>query len=309
MIDKRAVCSVNSRNREASGRQHHVLKAVGPTTNPAQPAQKEGNAMTQANIFARKQEVSGGFALLLALLGSLLWTSNLAAGALTITTTSPLPNGTVDTFYSTTFAASGGTSPYAWTITSGSVPVVTISSTGVLSGVPAAASAYSITVQVMDSTTPTPLTATATFNITTAVSANINYYVSTSGSNTTGNGSSSAPWATIAYAVSKVAGPGVTINVAAGTYNETADIAINTGGSAAGGYFILRNSNYPTAAIINGSGVPIGSTGYAYDLPPDFRTSPSMISDEGKGKGYVEEQAQRGADDRGAEAVRGGAKG
>jgi hypothetical protein len=266
MIDKRAVCSVNSRNREASGRQHHVLKAVGPTTNPAQPAQKEGNAMTQANIFARKQEVSGGFALLLALLGSLLWTSNLAAGALTITTTSPLPNGTVDTFYSTTFAASGGTSPYAWTITSGSVPVVTISSTGVLSGVPAAASAYSITVQVMDSTTPTPLTATATFNITTAVSANINYYVSTSGSNTTGNGSSSAPWATIAYAVSKVAGPGVTINVAAGTYNETADIAINTGGSAAGGYFILRNSNYPTAAIINGSGVPIGSTGYAYGL-------------------------------------------
>jgi hypothetical protein len=33
-----------------------------------------------------------------------------------------------------------------------------------------------------------------------------------------------------------------------------------------------------------------------------------MISDEGKGKGYVEEQAHRGADDRGAEAVGGRAQ-
>ncbi len=45
------------------------------------------------------------------------------------------------------------------------------------------------------------------------------------------------------------------------------------------------------------------------DLPPDFRTSPSMISDEGKGKGYVKEQAHGSADDRGAEAVGGGAEG
>ena len=34
-----------------------------------------------------------------------------------------------------------------------------------------------------------------------------------------------------------------------------------------------------------------------------------MISDEGKGKGYVEEQAHGSADDRGAEAVGGGAQG
>jgi len=45
------------------------------------------------------------------------------------------------------------------------------------------------------------------------------------------------------------------------------------------------------------------------DVIPVFRTSPSMISDEGKGKGYVEEQAHRGADDRGAETTGGGAQG
>src|SRR5271170_2006132 len=45
------------------------------------------------------------------------------------------------------------------------------------------------------------------------------------------------------------------------------------------------------------------------DLLPVFRTSPSMISDEGKGKGYVEEQAHRGADDRSAQTTGSGAQG
>lgn len=222
--------------------------------------------MTQANVFGLTQKVSRGFGLVLVLVGLVLTSSLAAASALAIATTSPLPNGTVDTLYSTTLAATGGTAPYAWTITSGSVPGLAISSTGVLSGVPSAASTYSITVQVMDSTTPTPVTTTAIFNITTSVSTNTNYYVSTSGSNTTGNGSSSAPWATVAYAVSKVAGPGVTINVEPGTYDETQQIAITTGGSASGGYFILRSSGGPSAAIINGGSVPIGTGGYAYGL-------------------------------------------
>jgi hypothetical protein len=220
--------------------------------------------MRHINFFVRKQEWSSRLGVLLALLASSLLTSNLAAAAaLTITTTSPLPNGTVDTFYSTTFAASGGTAPYAWTITSGSVPGLAITSTGVLTGVPTAASAYTITVEVIDSSTPTHLSATAMFNITTAVSTNTNYYVATSGSNSN-NGSSGAPWATIAYAVTK-AGPGITINVAPGTYNETADIAINTGGSASGGYFILKSTT-AGGAIINGSGVTVGTGGYAYGL-------------------------------------------
>jgi hypothetical protein len=220
--------------------------------------------MRHINSFVSKQKRSYRLGLLLALLASLLSTSNLAgAAALTVTTTSPLPNGTVDTLYSTTFAASGGTAPYAWTITSGSVPGLAMTSAGALAGVPAAASTYTITAQVIDSTTPTHLTATASFNLTTAVSTNTNFYVSTSGSNSN-NGSSGSPWETVAYAVTK-AGPGVTINVAPGTYNETADIAINTGGSASGGYFILKSTT-PGGAIINGSGVTVGTGGYAYGL-------------------------------------------
>jgi DNA repair protein SbcC/Rad50 len=44
---------------------------------------------------------------------------------------------------------------------------------------------------------------------------------------------------------------------------------------------------------------------YAPDLIPSFGTKLSMISDEGKGKRYVEEQAHGSADDRGAETARG----
>jgi hypothetical protein len=220
--------------------------------------------MTHTHLFDRKQRLSNRLGVLLTLPVCLFLASNLAAAAtLTIATTSPLPNGTVDTFYTTTLAASGGTAPYAWTMTSGSVPGLALSSTGILTGVPTAASTYPITVQVIDSTTPTHLTATATFNITTAVSTNTNYYVSTSGSNSN-NGSSGSPWATIAYAVTK-AGPGITINVASGTYNETEEIAITTGGSASGGYFILKSTT-PGGAIINGSGVAVGTGGYAYGL-------------------------------------------
>jgi hypothetical protein len=41
---------------------------------------------------------------------------------------------------------------------------------------------------------------------------------------------------------------------------------------------------------------------YVTDLLPVFRTSPSMISDEGKGKKDVEEQAHGSGDDRSVEA-------
>jgi hypothetical protein len=212
---------------------------------------------------ARNRISFGAFRWLL--LCGLLSLSHLAtASALTITTTSPLPNGTVDTFYSTSFAASGGTAPYAWTITSGSVPGLAISSTGVLNGVPNAASAYTITVQVTDASTPTPQVATASFNLTTAVSTNTNYYVSaTSGSNSN-SGSQSSPWATISYAISKVAGPGITINVEPGTYSER--VAISTGGSASGGYFILRSTGGASSTIIDGTNVTVGTGGYAYGL-------------------------------------------
>jgi hypothetical protein len=57
------------------------------------------------------------------------------SGTFSITATS-LPNGTVNTAYSATLAASGGTTPYRWSIASGTLPagLSLAASTGVISG-------------------------------------------------------------------------------------------------------------------------------------------------------------------------------
>jgi hypothetical protein len=68
-----------------------------------------------------------------------------------ITTTS-LPGGTQNTAYSTTLAASGGTSPYSWSIASGTLPagLSLAATTGVISGTPTGTGTSNFTVQVTD---------------------------------------------------------------------------------------------------------------------------------------------------------------
>jgi len=58
----------------------------------------------------------------------------------TITTGSPLPSGAVGAGYSATLAASGGSAPYAWSVSSGSLPpgLSLASSSGVINGTPTA---------------------------------------------------------------------------------------------------------------------------------------------------------------------------
>jgi hypothetical protein len=68
-----------------------------------------------------------------------------------IATSSPLPNGTTDLAYNQTLAATGGSAPYTWSISSGNLPQgLNLSNTGVISGTPGAAGTSSFTVQVTD---------------------------------------------------------------------------------------------------------------------------------------------------------------
>ncbi|HEV2245377.1 MAG TPA: Ig domain-containing protein, partial [Terriglobia bacterium] len=84
--------------------------------------------------------------------------------ALTITTTS-LTNGTQNTAYSATLAATGGTTPYTWSITAGSLPAgLTLNtSTGAITGTPTGTGTSNFTVQVTDANSQT---ATQAFSIT-----------------------------------------------------------------------------------------------------------------------------------------------
>lgn len=75
-----------------------------------------------------------------------------AATGITITTATPLPGGTVALPYALPFTASGGTAPYTWTRTSGTLPAgLTLSATGILGGTPSTAGTYTFRIQATDS--------------------------------------------------------------------------------------------------------------------------------------------------------------
>ncbi|MCW2528078.1 MAG: hypothetical protein JWM76_2938 [Pseudonocardiales bacterium] len=74
----------------------------------------------------------------------------ITASAVSVTTTT-LPGGYLGTSYSTTLAASGGTTPYKWKITAGGLPDgLTLNQSGVISGVPTRSGKWSLTVAVTD---------------------------------------------------------------------------------------------------------------------------------------------------------------
>ena len=92
------------------------------------------------------------------------------AGSLFISTTSPLPAGTIGAPYSQALAATGGVTPYtSWTVTGGNLPPgisLTMAGgalTGLLSGVPTALGTFIFTVQLTDNTNAT---ATVQFSLT-----------------------------------------------------------------------------------------------------------------------------------------------
>jgi len=68
-----------------------------------------------------------------------------------IQTGSPIATGTLGFPYSTAFTAGGGATPYAWSVVSGSLPGLTLSSSGLLTGTPSAAGVFNFNVQVTGS--------------------------------------------------------------------------------------------------------------------------------------------------------------
>src|SRR5580698_5538279 len=74
-----------------------------------------------------------------------------SSDTLSITTTQ-LPSGQVGVAYKVTLGASGGTTPYKWAVSSGSLPTgLTLSSGGVISGTPSVSETSTFNVTVTDS--------------------------------------------------------------------------------------------------------------------------------------------------------------
>jgi hypothetical protein len=98
---------------------------------------------------------------------------NPAPVSISITTTSPLPTGTVGGVYSVTLGASGGMPPYSWSVIAGTLPAgLALSSSGTLSGMPTTSGTFSLAIQVSDGSTavtskPFSLTIQALLTVTT----------------------------------------------------------------------------------------------------------------------------------------------
>ena len=94
----------------------------------------------------------------------------LPAGSSLRFSTSSVPAGQVGAAYSTMIQATGGSTPYHWSISSGALPAgLTLSATtGTISGTPTASGSSTFTAKVTDSTSPTAQTATKSLTITVA---------------------------------------------------------------------------------------------------------------------------------------------
>ncbi|WP_210184550.1 putative Ig domain-containing protein, partial [Rhizobium sp. YK2] len=87
--------------------------------------------------------------------GSISYTLGISAPTISVNPAS-LSAGTVGTAYSQTITASGGTSSYSFSVTSGALPAgLTLSSSGTLSGTPTAGGTFNFTVTARDSSTGT----------------------------------------------------------------------------------------------------------------------------------------------------------
>jgi hypothetical protein len=157
-------------------------------------------------------------------------------GAVAVTTTG-LPGGVVSTAYSATLTASGGTAPYTWAVTVGTLPagLSLASSTGVISGTPTTAATSPFTVQATDQVAAT---ATAALSIT-VTATNTTFPVITTTSlpaATTGSAYSQALAETggtspFAWAVTSGALPdGLSLDPAAGVISGTPTTAAATSG-------------------------------------------------------------------------------
>jgi hypothetical protein len=143
--------------------------------------------------------------------------------ALAITSAS-LPSGTVGTSYSQSTAASGGTSPYTWAHSGGTLPPGLTFNAGVLSGSPITAGSYNFTLTVNDSSSQT---ASKSFTIVINTAATTTPPISIPGLPGT--------YSSLMDAYAAVPANG-TVNIATGNFTENLDFNRSIPYNLKGGY-------------------------------------------------------------------------
>ena len=186
---------------------------------------------------------------------------------LSITSSTPLSNGQVNTTYNFSFAGAGGSGSYTWS-TSSTLPAgLTLSGTGLLSGTPTSAGSYSFDVTMTDPASGQTVTKTFTLvvndNVNISASTSVASYVTGVGATVPTVGGTASPaggvTGSLTCNVFTAADTGyvtpvtLTANSAAGSY------VVHCTGTAAAGYVLGTNSN-ATIAVTAPSTVNITAT-------------------------------------------------
>lgn len=204
--------------------------------------------------------------------------SGSGSGSLAIST-SALPNGTVGTAYSTTLQASGGTTPYSWKLSSGSLPagLSLNASSAAISGTPSTSGTSSFTVMATDAANDTATkslsiavaAATQTLSISTSTLAGAQVGTAYSGTLQATGGTTPYAWAissgSLPSGLSLNASSGVISGTpnASGTSSFTAKVTDSGNGTATKSLSIAVAAA-PQPLTITTTSLPNGSTNTAY---------------------------------------------
>ncbi|MGD0270756.1 MAG: putative Ig domain-containing protein [Candidatus Sulfotelmatobacter sp.] len=220
-------------------------------------------------------------------------TTKSATASVTITpppvsvTTTSLSSATAGAAYSNTLTAAGGTTPYAWSLSSGTLPTgITVQSSGSLSGTTTKTGTYNISVEVTDSSSP-KLTASQSLTLTVAAGTSggplpAPMYFGFSESNT-----ESSDWPTVNFGMQRFwDSPPLQwpyLNTASGVFDFTnldTDLALAyTQGARLGMYTLARTppwaTSNPNDTTCNYSGTGNGNGNGECDPPSDLNSDGS----------------------------------
>ncbi|MGD0732186.1 MAG: putative Ig domain-containing protein, partial [Terracidiphilus sp.] len=207
--------------------------------------------------------------------------------------------GQVGTAYSVQLSASGGISPYTWTITSGALPsCLSMTSGGLITGTPTASCSgtFTITFQVTDSGTPTSLSATLQLTLVIAAAPPITFTgnmpatgtfgtaytgsaAATGGAGTLTYSATGLPaWLTLNTATGAVTGTPATA-AAVGKFTFTVTATDTFGDSATSPQYTIT-VGYPLVTIAPvGGALPVAYANAAY--------STTLVAAGGSGTGYI----------------------